>query len=147
LVLSLSVRLRFTYLIELGMEKKEAFGVAKIKMVTSQRGKKTNKIKKAHKKNNTALAYSPVIIAHNRVVYDLHFPLSSSLKKEEDFYVIHNEMLEIIGSGENQDAAEKNFAEEFDFIYRRYNQLADDQLSEKLRTIKMFLKYLVKSVE
>jgi hypothetical protein len=140
-------KLSVTYIIELDMEKKEAFGVAKIKMVTNKRGKKTNKIEQVYKKNTTTLAYSPVVIAHNEVVYNLHFPLRSSLEKENDFYVIRNEMLEIIGTGENQGDAEKNFAEEFDFIYKRYNQLDDNQLSEKLRTIKIFLKYLVKSVE
>ncbi len=140
-------KLLITKIVESHPEAKEEFGVAKIKMLTDRQGKTKRKIEHIYKKSDTTLAYSPTVIVHNETVYNLQFPLRSSLENENDYFVIHNEMLEIIGTGVTEDDAERNFAEEFDFIHERYNQLNDNQLSEKLSTIKLFLKHLVKSVE
>jgi predicted RNase H-like HicB family nuclease len=136
-----------TEIVELGGSVTEEFGVARIKLTTNKKGTTKKKIEELYRKSDTTLSYSPDVIVYNEKAYVLNFPLRSSLDKENEYYVIHNEMLDIIGTGETEDDAERNFAEEFDFIYRRYNELSDDQLSDKLNRIKVFLNHLVKSVE
>jgi predicted RNase H-like HicB family nuclease len=140
-------KLLTTVIVELNEQVTEEFGVAKIKLTTNKKGATKKKIEQLYRKSDTTLSYSPDVIVYNDKAYVLNFPLRSSLDKENDYYVIHNEMLDIIGTGETEDDAEKNFAEEFDFIYKRYNELNDNQLSDKLNRIKVFLNHLVKSVE
>ena len=45
------------------------------------------------------------------------------------------------------DDAEKNFSEEFDYIYDRYNQLSDKEMSERIRRTKNILNSMVKKIE
>ena len=127
-------------------EKEENYAVAKIKLTTS--GKTTKKkIEEIYTKSNTTLAYSPDIIVHDNVSFILNFPLRCSLEKENGYFIIQSELLDIVGTGETQDDAEINFAEEFSFIFKRYNELDVSKLSERILQIKNILNYLVKEVE
>ena len=136
-----------TEIVENGKIEKEEHAVASVKLRTNNKGKTTRIIEQLYKKSATTLSYSPDVIVFENKVYNLHFPLRSSLLKEDDYFVIHNEMLDIIGTGITEDDAEKSFAEEFDFIYKRYNQIEEINLSDKLKKIKYFLNYIVKSIE
>ena len=131
---------------DLDVDRLEEYAVARVKLITTKKGTKS-KIQEIYKKSYTTLSYSPQIIAYGQLVYNLNFPLRSSLEKENDYYVIHNEMLDIIGTGQSEEEAEQNFAEEFDYIYKRYNELDNNSLSKKLNRIKVFLNHLIKSVE
>lgn len=124
-------------------ESEEKYGVAKVKITKKGR----YRILDFYSKSDTTISYAPDVIVHASSVYNLRFPLRCSLEKEDDFYVINNEMLDIIGTGKTEDDAEITFAEEFDFIYNRYNELDDNQLSERLRNIKLFINHIVKSIE
>lgn len=124
------------------------FGVAKVKL-TTKTGKKLKSpaIQEVYYKGTISLDYAPDVIVAGKTVYNLTHPLRCLFEKEDDYYVIKAEMIDIIGTGETEDEAEKNFAEEFDFIYKRYNELPENKLSERIKIIKIFLNYLVKSVE
>lgn len=124
----------------------ESFGVAKIKIL-HKGGQLKKKIEELYKKNVTTLAYSPEVIVYEDKIYNLHFPLRSLFEKEDNFYVIKNELLDIIGTGLTEDDAEKNFAEEFDYIYTRLNELSDEGLTTRVQNIKRILNSFVKSVE
>ena len=127
-------------------EPQEYYGVGKIKLTTI--GKKTKKkIEEIYTKSNTTLSYAPDVIVHQGDSYLLNFPLRCSLEKEDGYYMIQSELLDIVGTGETEDEAEINFAEEFSFIYKRYNELTDEKLSDRIVSIKTILNYLVKSVE
>jgi hypothetical protein len=91
-------------------------------------------------------AYSTDIIKVNQRTYQLSFPLRCAWEKEEDYVFITSELLDIIGTGLNEEEAELNFFQEFDFIYQRYNQLNDNHLSKRILNIKNILNYLVKSI-
>ncbi|MGL1889360.1 MAG: hypothetical protein OCD76_22790 [Reichenbachiella sp.] len=135
-----------TEITELVETKEENFAVGKIRLTTS--GKKTKKkIEELYTKSNTTLSYSPDIIIHNETSYILNFPLRCSLEKEDDYYLIQSELLDIVGTGESEDDAEENFAEEFNFIYKRYNELDESKLSGRILQIKSILNYMVKEVE
>ncbi len=98
--------------------------------------------------NQTALAwsYSPKEIRGTSKMYLLETPLHCVFENEEGYFVIRNEMLDIIGTGETEEEAKNSFAVEFDYIYTRYNELADEQLSERLLKIKKILSLIVKNI-
>ncbi len=140
-------KLLFTEIISVAAEPKEEYGVAKVKVTTTAKGKIRNSIEQLYRKSETTLSYSPKVIVCGDAIYNLNIPLRCSLENENRYYLIQNELLDIIGTGMTEEEAEKNFSEEFNFIYRRYNELPDDRLSDKLRKIKSFLTYFVKSIE
>jgi len=130
---------------EVKEEKLEEKAFARIK-VTKKGGKTRNSIEEVISTAQHSLSYSPEIININRKQYILNFPLRCLFAKEEDYYVINNEQLDIIGTGETQDEAEQNFNEEFDYLYNRLNSLKDDQLNKRLLRIKGVLNSFVKEV-
>lgn len=130
---------------EVKTEKFEEKAFARIKVTTSG-GKTTNRIEEVISTAKNSLAYSPEIININRKQYILNFPLRCLFEKEDDYYVINNEQLDIIGTGLTQDDAEQNFNEEFDYLYNRLNSLNDDQLNKRLLRIKTVLNSFVKQV-
>jgi predicted RNase H-like HicB family nuclease len=92
------------------------------------------------------LSFAPNIICHEYNTYQLRIPLQCGLTKVDDFYVIKNDLLDIIGVGETVTEAEINFSEEFDFTYQRYNELQDIELTERIKAIRNFLNYFVISI-
>ncbi|MBW8050667.1 MAG: hypothetical protein FVQ77_10090 [Cytophagales bacterium] len=91
------------------------------------------------------LDYAPEKIVTGANVYYLRYPLRCLFEKEDNYFIIKSELIDIIGTGETEDEAEQNFAEEFDFIYHRYNELPDNKLSERIKVIKTFLNYIVEN--
>ena len=130
---------------EVKEEKLEEKALARIK-VTKKRGRTRNSIEEVISIAQHSLSYSPEIINVNRKQYILNFPLRCLFAKEDDYYVINNEQLDIIGTGETQDEAEENFNEEFDYLYNRLNSLNDNQLNKRLLRIKSVLNSFVKEV-
>ncbi|MGB5944404.1 MAG: hypothetical protein WBG71_16075 [Leeuwenhoekiella sp.] len=130
---------------EVNEEKLEEKAFARIK-VTKTGGKTRNSIEEVISTAQHSLSYSPEIININRKQYILNFPLRCLFAKEDDYYVINNEQLDIIGTGETQDEAEQNFNEEFDYLYNRLNSLEDNQLNKRLLRIKGVLNSFVKEV-
>jgi hypothetical protein len=130
---------------EVKKEKSEEKAFARIK-VTKRGGKTTNRIEEVISTTHHSLSYSPKIININKKQYILNFPLRCLFEKEDDYYVINNEQLDIIGTGSTQDYAEQNFNEEFDYLYNRLNSLEDNQLNKRLLRIKHVLNSFVKEV-
>lgn len=126
-------------------EKSEEKAYARIK-VTKSGGKTTNRIEEVISIANNSISYSPEVINVNEKQYILNFPLRCLFEKEDDYYLINNEQLNIIGTGLTQDEAEQNFNEEFDYLYNRLNSLKDNQLNKRLLRIKQVLNSFVKQV-
>jgi hypothetical protein len=130
---------------EVKKEKSEEKAFARIK-VTKSGGKTTNRIEEVISTAKHSLSYSPEIININKKQYILNYPLRCLFEKEDGYYVINNEQLDIIGTGLTQDDAEQNFNEEFDYLYNRLNSLEDNQLNIRLLRIKTVLNSFVKQV-
>lgn len=120
---------------------------AKVEITTREGQKPKNKIEEIYTNNNESLSYDPEIIVIGNLIYYFRFPLRCKFEKQEGFYTIQSELLDIIGTGESEDEAENNFAQEFDFIYKRYNGLAESQLSERINFIKSVVNNMVIKVE
>ena len=69
-----------------------------------------------------------------------------NFEKEEDYFIIQSEMLDIIGTGETKEAAELSFKQEFYYIYNLYNDTENGKLSKRLIKIKTILDNIVKQV-
>lgn len=83
-------------------------------------------------------------IEHEGTVYELKFPIFYELIQEEDgSYFLFNEQFGIHVYGKTLEEAQVNFAEEFDYIYNRYNDLPDSELTESVITIKKSLNLIV----
>ncbi len=130
---------------EIKEEKIEEKAFARIK-VTKKGGKTRNSIEEVISTAQHSLSYSPEVINVNGKQYILNFPLRCLFAKDDDYYIISNEQLDLIGTGETQDEAEQNFNEEFDYLYDRLNSLKDNQLNKRLLRIKSVLNSFVKEV-
>lgn len=126
------------------MEEYEA--VAKIKVI-KKGGKITRSTKDIFDTKHGEPGYAFDTIVFEKVCYILAFPLRCKIEKEDGYYVIQSEMLDIAGTGKSIDEAEKNFAEEFHFVYKRYNQLAGKNLSDRIKRIKTIINSLVLKIE
>ena len=128
----------------LELETDEAVGKIKI---TRKGGKINRKILDYYSNSKFSLEYAPELIIIGQTKYILKFPLRCLFEKEDDYFVIQSEMLGIIGTGMTEDEAEKSFAEEFDFIYKRFNSLDSKSLTNHNRLIKDILNQIVEKVE
>ncbi|PSL34568.1 hypothetical protein CLV42_102140 [Chitinophaga ginsengisoli] len=112
-----------------------------------QKGKHgVTQVVKLNKNQSTMLSYSPNTIIAGQRTYLLHSPLSSTLRHEDSYFMIENELLGIVATGRTEAEAEQDFAQEFDFIYQRYNELSDSQMSERIKRIKTVLNTIIKEV-
>lgn len=124
----------------------EDLAVATVKVI-HRKGKTINKIQEVYNKKSAGLSYTTEVIVAGGVVYNLAYPLRCLLEKEEDYYIIKSEMLDIIGTGLSEDEAEASFSQEFHYIYTRFNELPESKLSDRIKVIKTILNSLVKSKE
>ena len=92
------------------------------------------------------LSYAPEVIEFNNRKYTLNYPLRCLFVREDDHFIIKNELLDIYAVGDSESEAEKDFGEEFDYLYRTLNSLADTKMTSRLQNIKLFINHYVKNV-
>ncbi len=135
-----------TKIVETELVKEEYEAVAKVKVV-----KTGNQIKRTTKDifdtKHGEPSFSTETISFGNKSYLLAFPLRCKLEKEDDYFVIESEMLDIVGTGKTIDEAEENFSGEFDFIYTNYCKTIDEKLGARLQRIKTILNSLILKIE
>lgn len=120
--------------------------VGKIKKIKNSKGKLTHRVLATYP-SEISLQYAPTEIFTNEIRYKLRFPLRCLFEKEDDYYVIHSEVLGIGGTGSTEKEAENFFSEEFDFLYNKLNSLEDKKLTKYNQFIKTYLNQLVEKIE
>lgn len=85
-------------------------------------------------------------IQYVQKTYELNFSLRCQLEEDDGCISITSEMLDIIGTGKTENEAYQSFCQEFDFIYNRYNDLNDNQLTDRLLNIKKMINLTVKNI-
>jgi hypothetical protein len=93
-----------------------------------------------------SLEYAPEVINANGKSYHLNYALRCKMSEEEDYFIIQNDQLNIIGTGLKEDEAEVSFSEEFDYIYTKLMTTPDKNLTIKNRLIKSILKDVVEKI-
>lgn len=121
--------------------------IGRIQLIKSPGKKPKKKVLDYYDTPNLCVAYNPTSIRYYSRNYIFMSDLMCEVTKEGNNIFIKNSMLDIIGVGNTQMEAEIDFAEEFDYIYRRYNELPDDKLSSNILTIKKLLSIYVKKIE
>jgi hypothetical protein len=124
--------------------REEAFGKISVTKIKGKR--KTAKLIEIYRGKDMAMSFAPNSIVTPDRVYNLHSPIMCLLHKEDDFFIIENEQMDLYASGETETQAEQNFYLEFDIAYRRFNDLPDDKLSERLKRAKLAMNLLVKEI-
>ena len=90
---------------------------------------------------NPIYSFDKISYADNS--YVLKFPIYCEMIHDEDIYFLENSELGIYVSGESLEEAQQAFFEEFDYIFQRYNELSDEQLTDDVLSIKSFLNLIV----
>ena len=85
-------------------------------------------------------------IVCNNTTYLLHESLETNAIYDGCTIVITCDKLSITEGGFTIEEAKESFAEHFDFIFRRYNELPNDKLSNRVIEIKNELNRIVKEV-
>jgi hypothetical protein len=115
--------------------------LAKVEVID---GRPKPKVLELYPKKYSSIGFAPEVITHEDAVYELRHPLLSTMERNEDGQVIiENKQLGIYAYGDDDDAAENMFNEEFDYLYKRYNQLPDSQLTDDVKFIKSILNNMV----
>jgi len=127
-------------------EKIEENTVGSIKIVREGGKVVRKKVVEIYDDGNTTLSYSTEKINYAGRVYELNQPLRCLFLKEENYYIIQNEMLDLIGTGNTQEAAEQNFFRAFDYSYMHFNNPAI-KLSRRLVAVRDILRVIIKSVK
>lgn len=125
-------------------EKTTSNKTVQLARVEISEGKSKPKVLNLFDKKYNQIQFAPEVIIHNDKIYDLKFPLLSSMDTIDNITKIENLMLGIYAIGNTPDEAEAMFAEEFDYIYSRYNELDDDKLTADVQSIKSFINFIVK---
>lgn len=79
-------------------------------------------------------------------IYKLHTPLLLRVEKEDEIFIVQNEMLDLYASGDTIDEAEHDFYNEFDASYQLLNNLSDKELSDSLLRAKRMMNNYVKEI-
>lgn len=93
--------------------------------------------------NKIVPTFDPDIINCSDGQYILKHPLRSKISEIDGKVVIENELLGIYSYGDNIDQAEEMFAEEFDYLFVRYNDLEDAKLTKDAKFIRDYLNQIV----
>jgi hypothetical protein len=119
------------------------------KVLTTYRGgeKLRTKTIEEYSDKQAAISIAPDRIISATHTYHLIGPLRCLFEKEDDYYVLTCELLDLVGTGLTMEEAQQSFAEEFEFIYNRYNALSDAEMSHRIKSIKTLLNALLKKVE
>lgn len=113
----------------------------------SSNGTKTiKKIEEIIPQFKHSLSYSPSSINVCNTQYAFNYPLRCLFEKEDNYYTIHNEQIDVIGTGQTQQEAENNFNEEFHYLYNKLNSLDDTKLNNRLVRIKSVINSFVKEI-
>ena len=142
--------LKNSLLIKIGkeeIEKRDEFALGRIKITREGNKVVRQKVEQIYDKTKTSLSFSPEVINIKGKQYILNYPLRCSFEQEENYYVIQYEPLDLIGTGMNEDEAERNFNEEFHFLYSKLVSTPDKKLSKHLQKVKTFFMEVLKSVE
>lgn len=112
-----------------------------------QRVGKRRKIISVFENKDTVLSVSlPEIVLPDKTYY-LHSPLICTVEKEDEHYIIQNEMLDLYAAGNTIDEAEYDLCNEFDESYSHLNSLKDEELSERLLRAKNMLNSFIKEIK
>lgn len=125
---------------EEGIEEYRTIGSITVK---SRGGKLKRKIDKVFSTPGVIAAYNPSEITVNGKKYLTHGLLAEFIR-EDDYFVLKSDLLDIVGTGDTEEEAKVSFAEEIDYIYTRYLGMEDDQLSDRLIEIKRILPAIIK---
>lgn len=111
-----------------------------------QRVGKRRTIIDLYENKDTILSIAPREIVTVNKRYILNSPLICTVRKEDDNFIIENELLDLYAVGDNVDEAEHDLYGEFDASFQLLNSMANEELSERLLRAKQLMNFYVKEI-
>jgi hypothetical protein len=108
---------------------------------------KRNKIVELYEGKDVVLSFAPLHIVTLKRTFNLHSPLQCEIKKDEDHFIIKNDMLDLYATGDTIDAAEFDFYNEFSESYDWFQSKQDSELSGRLQRAKIMMMNFIDSIE
>lgn len=99
-----------------------------------------------YENKDATISVTPVEIILENKTYHLHSPLNCTVIKEDEHFIIQNEILDLYAVGDTIDEAEHDLYSEFDASYTLLNSMPDDQLSDRLLRAKNMLNGYIKEI-
>ncbi len=124
-------------------DEKHIRGYARIEMIEGK--KKSQKVSKKYFDPEIALVYSPHVINFHENQYFLKKPPICTIEDDDEnkSIIIKCDELDIYATGIDEYSAKLDFAEEFNYIFKRFNELPDEKLSLKNKKIKNYINSIV----
>lgn len=126
-------------------EIQEEEGVASI-LIKRKGGKETSKIIDTYRSTVVNLSHKLNKIEFKGTTFNLYSPIFCTLNKEDGYFLLRNDLLDISASGLTIKDAEYEFSENFYYCYYRFNDLSDEKLSSNLVRVKAIINILVSSI-
>lgn len=127
-------------------EEERIIAYGRVSLPVEKRKGSRGKIIELYKSDGTTMSFAPHHIVLEDKVYNLHNPLMCLFHKEDGYYVIENPLMDLYATGETEEEAELSFYQEFDHAFTRFNELSDDQLSDRLLRAKQAINLIVKDI-
>ena len=118
---------------------------AKVISKKTPTGRMSNKVIKLIHAESASLAFSPEKIQFGKKVYCFNAPLHCKVDVEDGYYVVQNDLLDIVGTGDTFEEAVLSFSEDFDFIVNHYKELNDNEMSSRIKRAKEFIRLILKA--
>lgn len=127
----------------------EVEGVGKVLLKISNTGRKTKKVSELYTQKEAVLSLKFDSIEVNDRIYVLRNEIffSFSEDKKQHHVTIENPALDIYAYGANMKEAEQDMYEQFDYTYRRLNDIQDEKLSNHLLSAKRYINLLVETIK
>lgn len=117
------------------------FAVVEVSESTNMPVMNKNKVTLFDDPINPTIIFKEIVV--DQYTYKLKMPLPFNYIKEMDKVSLENETIGIFVSGSNLKEATEEVGRDFDYIYKRYNELPNEKLSEKVIFIKNLLNTIV----
>ena len=124
-------------------EEKLIRGYGRIEMIEGK--KKSPKVSTTYIDSEITLVYNPHVINFYENQYFLKRPLFCTIEDDDEnkSTIIKCDELDIYATGVDEISAKIDFAEEFNYIFKRFNELPDEKLSVKNKRIKDYINSIV----
>lgn len=120
---------------------------AKLLLNKTASGRTKKKTVFVYKESESILVMQYKEIEHNRTRYVLNMPEFFTVSEEGKGVLLENEKLDLYAAGNSVHEAKEDLFYQFDATYRRFKELDDNVLSDRLLAVKKYYLLIVKSIE
>jgi hypothetical protein len=131
---------------EIVQEPTVAYGVARVKQKTSKKGQVRQELVDVMYDPEVKFSRSFTQLKSESNTFTFFDPLTCVFEHNKDGFLMENEELGLVATGDTMDELIVHFANEFDHVYHRLSEFADDRLSTRLQRVKKRMALMIKTI-